>query len=132
MAQIKSGSSSGSANHPSRRDFLRRAGITAGGLLTLTAPNLVGKWVNHAVAADVRAYVAAKFAVELDGQAAGLVYAVEGGAAVGEVTTTVVAQNPYPAKHLTNLRYEPIAVEFGAGMSKPWYDWISATLEMKI
>src|SRR5439155_4797955 len=122
--------SSGSANLPSRRDFLRRAGFTAGGLLTLTAPNLFGKWVDHAVAADQRAYAVGKFALELDGQPAGFVHTVEGGAGVGEVATTMMSQNPYPDKHLANLRYEPITVEFGPGMSKPWYDWISATLNM--
>jgi len=88
--------------------------------------------VDHAIAADPRAYVAGKFALELDGQAGGFVNSVEGGAAVGEVANTLVAQNPYPTKHLVNLRYEPIAVEFGAGMSKAWYDWISASLDMKI
>ncbi|TLY26456.1 MAG: twin-arginine translocation signal domain-containing protein [Nitrospirae bacterium] len=132
MAQIHSRSSSGSANYPSRRDFLRRAGLTAGGLLTLTAPNLFGKWVDHAVAADQRTYVAGKFALELDGQAAGFGYSVEGGAAVGEVAIIAMGANQIPNKQLTNLRYEPIAVEFGAGMSKAWYDWISSTLDMKI
>src|SRR5438093_11795389 len=132
MAQKNSDSSSGSANNPTRRDFLRRAGLTAGGLLTLTAPTLFGKWVDHAGAPELRTYVVGKFLLELDGQAAGLVRTAEGGPAVGEVATTVVAQNPYPGKHLANLRYEPITVEFGPGMSRAWYDWISATLDMKI
>lgn len=135
MAQTNSCSSFGSANHPSRRDFLRRAGFTAGGLLTLTAPSFLGEWVDHAVAvvtSDQRAYVAGKFALELDGQAAGIGYGIEGGPAVGEVATTVMAPNQFPTKHLANLRYEPIMVEFGSGMSKAWYDWISATLDMKV
>lgn len=133
MAQTNSRSSSGSANHPSRRDFLRRAGLTAGGLLTLTAPTFFGKWVDLAGAPLTSgAYGAGKLALELDGQAAGFSYGVEGGSAVGEVTTIAMGPNQIPNKQLTNLRYDPITVEFGPGMTRPWYDWISGTLDMKI
>ncbi len=76
-----------------------------------------------------RAYSAAHFALQLDGsKELGFLRSAEGGNAVGEVVHEVGSAGYYQKKHIGNVKYEQITVEFGTGMSKDVYDWISSTL----
>ena len=92
-----------------------------------------GAWrTSKAGAASVptRAYSASHFALELDGsKAVGFLRSVEGGNAVGEVVHEVGSAGYYQKKHIGNVKYEEITAEFGIGMSKDVYDWISSTLK---
>jgi hypothetical protein len=55
----------GSGSHPSRRDFLTRVGMLAGGMALMGVPGLRPQL---AAAADSRAFSIGSSALELDGQ----------------------------------------------------------------
>ena len=64
----------------------------------------------------------------LAGTPVGFVASVEGGEPYGEV----VAEAPVAGKigkHIGNVAFEPIVVEVGAAMAKPFLDWINACLD---
>lgn len=114
---------------PSRREFLRRAGTMAGGLVVM---DLTGLFRNQPSAAVVRAYASAHYALELDGMAGGWVRSFEGGTARGDVVVEPPGANPFAKKHLGGVRFEPITISFGAGMNKPVFDWIKTSISGKI
>ena len=73
-------------------------------------------------------YTAGKFAIEVDGSAAGFVISAEG----GEPFAPVVAEPPVGIlvrKHLLSPQYAPIVVEAGASMAPPFLDWVAAMLD---
>ena len=73
---------------------------------------------------------AARFALELDGAAAGAPSHASGGHAVG----IVVEDGSTPtsvSKHIAGVKYEDITVTCGAGMSKDFYNWIKASFDGK-
>jgi hypothetical protein len=110
----------------SRREFLLRAGTMAGGLM---AADLAGLFRNHPSAADNRSYAAAKFALELDGVSVGFIHSFGGGDARSEVIAEKPqGSNPFVNKHASPPRYEAITIACGAGMEKPFYDWIKASI----
>ena len=114
---------------PSRREFLRRAGTMAGGLMAM---DLTGLFRNQSSAAVARAYGAANYALELDGVAAGWFDSFEGGNARGDVVVEPSGANPFAKKHLGGVRFEPVTIVCGAGMSKPFFDWIKTSISGKI
>jgi tail tube protein gp19 len=79
------------------------------------------------ITADKRGYVAGKYGIELDGINAGWVNSAEGGHATADVVTEKVGPDHYSLKHIANLKYEDLSVAVGAGMSKAFYSWISAS-----
>lgn len=122
-----------SASHVphSRREFLRKAAQTAGGLIALSSPLVSGPWLSSAAAADTkRSYVAGRFALELDGQFAGFVTGFEGGNLVGQVISLKVADGSV-RKQIGGMKIEPISIETGLSMEKPFYEWIKAILDGK-
>jgi phage tail-like protein len=78
-----------------------------------------------------RAYVAGKFGIELDGVAAGWVYSAEGGTATADVVNERVSADHVIHKHLAGVKYEPITLTVGTGMSKGFYQWIKDTMDHK-
>ena len=73
-------------------------------------------------------YTAGKFAIEVDGSAAGFVISAEG----GEPFAPVVAEPPVGIlvrKHLLSPQYAPIVVDAGASMAPPFLDWVAAMLD---
>jgi hypothetical protein len=123
------------SEQPSRREFLKKAGLTAGGLMAFGAPTLLEKWIaqaNAAVAEKGRAFGGGMVALELDGLMVGFPLTVEGGYARAEVITEPVGPDFIVKKHIGAPKYDDITVRFAAGtMSRPWYDWIKATIDMK-
>lgn len=82
-----------------------------------------------AAAPSGRSYGAGIFALQLDGaKELGYLSSVEGGDASGEVVHEVGSAGYYQKKHIGNVKYGDITMEFGMGMSKSVFDWISATL----
>jgi hypothetical protein len=78
-----------------------------------------------------RSYAAGAFGLELDGAAAGPLVAGSGGEAVGEVVVERPGEDGIARKHLGAVGYSPIVLECGAGMGKPFSDWLGSTLTRK-
>jgi phage tail-like protein len=118
-------------NEHTRREFLWRAlpgAAVAGAGLTMLRP-----WVSFAagvqgpppaVGGGKRSYVAAKYALEIDGQFAGWIESVEGGHATSGVES---GRAGIEQKRGPGVRYEDIRVNCGTGMSRNLYDWIQAS-----
>src|SRR4051794_21978497 len=78
-----------------------------------------------------RGYPAGPSTLELDGAAAGTLGSANGGDAYGEVVTERPGGDPIARKRITGVHYSPLVLECGTGMSKGFYDWLSATLRSK-
>src|SRR5438128_2283763 len=77
-----------------------------------------------------RGYSSSAFMLEIEGQPAGRLKAVEGGGPFAAVTTEtdaegVVRKRPGPAEYL------PISMSFGTGMAKELYQWMADFLNRK-
>ena len=75
----------------------------------------------------VRSYVAGNFQLVLDGVKCGFLKSVDGGAAVAEVISESVGSLYFAKKHLGQVSYGPLVLQFGLAMSKDVYDWINAS-----
>jgi hypothetical protein len=121
------------SDQPSRREFLKKAGLTAGGLMALGAPTVFEKWIAQADAAEMaRSMGTGRVALELDGHMVGFPLTVEGGSGKAEVINEPVGPDFIVKKHIGPPKYDDITVRFAAGtMSRHWYDWIKTTIDMK-
>src|SRR5277367_6525791 len=82
-----------------------------------------------AITKDNRAFIAGKFAFELDSMRAGWLFKAEGGAAKAEVINEKIGPDHITKKHIGGVEYEEISVTCGSGMSKGVYDWIKASFD---
>jgi hypothetical protein len=82
-----------------------------------------------AITKDNRAFIAGKFALELDSIRAGWLFKAEGGAAKAEVINEKLGPDHIVKKHIGGVEYEEITVTCGSGMSKGLYDWIKASFD---
>lgn len=73
-------------------------------------------------------YSAGKFALELEGEFAGYLHSVEGGEVFAEVADEPPAPGGVIPKHIAAVRYEPIRIKVGAGMTEAFYEWIAQLL----
>ena len=101
-----------------RRRFLSDATVLA----------LAG-WPGAARAAAARTYVAGVYGLELDGQFVGPLTGFIGGNVTADVVSEPAGQDLIPRKHPGPTRAEPITVECGLPMARPFYDWIKASIE---
>ena len=88
-------------------------------------------WSNTGVGAAspiTRSFSAGRFALEIDGNVAGFVNAVEGGQAFGDVVYEQT-EDIFFKKHLGNAGFRDIRLEFGPDMDKSFYNWISQALQ---
>ena len=88
-------------------------------------------WSNTGVGAAppvTRSYSPAKYALEIDGNVAGFVNAVEGGRAFGDVVKEA-GEDVFFKKHLGNPGFRDIRLEFGLDMDKSFYSWIALALQ---
>ena len=113
---------------PSRRQFFHKAGLAAGGLYALAGPSIFRPWVSAAEAAEKRSYVGGRFGLEIDKTYCGAISQFEGGNFTADVVSERPGTDRIPRKHLGTPRIEPITVETGLDMGKPWYDWIARTM----
>src|ERR1700687_1919995 len=130
MANSSSDSNPVSGLSPSRRRFFHKAGLAAGGLYALAAPSLWGRWVSGAEAAtgSERSFFPGRFGLELDNTFCGAINAFEGGNYTADVISVTQGTERIPRKSLGNPRIEPITVQTGLELTKPWYEWISKTM----
>ena len=73
-------------------------------------------------------YSTGKFGLELEGEFAGFLDSVEGGEVFAEVAEEPAAPDGVIPKHLAAVKYEPIRIKFGAGMTEAFYQWIARLL----
>jgi phage tail-like protein len=115
-----------SMSNLTRREFLTRTllGAVGGGIAfsVLRPEDLTG------MVAAQRGYTAGRFALDIGGVPAGWLYSAEGGHATSDVVSGKIGgvdrQRP------GNVRYEPITIECGVGMSRPFYEWIVESIGM--
>ncbi|MEO5955049.1 MAG: twin-arginine translocation signal domain-containing protein, partial [Nitrospiraceae bacterium] len=114
---------------PSRRDFLTRAGLFAGGMALLSVPGLRPEPVAEA-AVDSRSFAAGSSALELDGQFVDVLKSVEGGFPRAEVVTMPIGPGQISKKSLGQLKFQDIAILCDPVMPKPLFDWVTASLTL--
>jgi T4-like virus tail tube protein gp19 len=78
-----------------------------------------------------RSYTTGHSALELNGAGVGLLNAVQGGEAYGDVIGERVGPDLVVRKHIANVRYSDIEIECGVGMGNDAYAWIADTLAGK-
>ncbi len=70
-------------------------------------------------------YSAGKFGIELEGKFAGLIASVEGGEPFGVVEEEPLGNDGVIRKHISTVKYNPITLRFGSGMTDEFYSWIA-------
>lgn len=110
-----------------RRAFLKGAGLATA--VASTAPLSLSLhegpgFVSSRAAAAPGAFAAGKFALELGGQTAGLLPAVQGGNVVADVVEFTPGNSLVPQKTLGDLHYEEITMLVGLGMDTAFWDWV--------
>jgi hypothetical protein len=70
------------------------------------------------------------FALMLDSENAGWVQNVQGGGAVAEIVQEAGGPSPIVKKHIGAIKYEDVVLDFGTGMSKAFYEWVSKASRM--
>jgi hypothetical protein len=116
-------------NGPSRREFLTRAGLLAGGMALLSVPGFRPQSA-AAATVDTRAFTGSTFALELDGQFIDFLKSVEGGFPKADVIQEPVGPNYIVKKHIGQPKYQDISIQSDPAMPKPLFDWIAAALTM--
>jgi hypothetical protein len=76
-----------------------------------------------------RVFSSGRFGLELDGTAVGFVSLVQGGNALGSVVKEPAGEDPFIKKHLGNVGYRDIVIEFGGSMPPAVSDWIQLALQ---
>ncbi len=110
-----------------RRGFFKTVAGAAASLATVEAVlDATGATPPAAAAVTAtRSFVASRFALELDGAAAGFVHSFEGGEAAAEVVEeSSEGFTCARRKHLGNVKYEDIVLVCGTGMSGDFYKWL--------
>jgi hypothetical protein len=111
-----------------RRNFLRST--ARAGLAGLTAPALLAHRLSaYGATSDKRSYVAGRYALELDGAVVGMLSAARGGNWVSDVVVEKIGPDGIKHKHLTGARVEPISIQVGLPMAKPFYAWLKSSFE---
>lgn len=114
-----------------RRSFLKAAGITTAAVsaapLALGFPSGDEGGPGVALAAPDRSYTGGRFALEIDGRSVGFIGA-DGGMPYGEVVTAYIGDDPYPKKHIGNVKFEDITMTVPVDVGDPLRSWITAML----
>jgi len=100
--------------------------LVFGALLTLVAadpPNPNGSTPTPAATRDTRKFATEKFAVTLDGIAAGTFQSVEGGNVGAEVVTEKLGPDQLQKKHLGSLKYDDIRLINGVDEKNLFCTW---------
>jgi len=84
------------------------------------------------IATNRASQLAGGYAIELNGVSAGWVYSAAGGSAAADVVPEKIGPDRIVRKHIANVKYEDITIQCGTAMTKDFYDWIAATLELKL
>jgi hypothetical protein len=111
-----------------RRNFLRST--ARAGLAGLGAPALLAHGIGaYGATTDKRSYIAGRYALELDGAVVGMLSAARGGNWVSDVVVEKVGPDHIRRKHLAGARIEPMSIQVGLPMAKPFYAWLKSSFE---
>jgi len=77
-----------------------------------------------------RSYVAGNFLLKLDGQDAGFIKSIDGGAIYADVINEPAGPSSFVKKHVGPPQYEEFAIQIGWWMAKSVYDWVEASWQM--
>ena len=97
-------------------------------LLICTVMAIVWSNTGLVAAPPVRAFVAGRFVLEIDGNEVGFVNAVEGGLAFGDVVK-VAGEDFFFKKHIGNPGFRDIRLEVGEDLDKSFYNSIALALQ---
>lgn len=113
----------------SRRCFFRAIGVATGGAMLLGLPRFLGGWTAQAEAAVRSSYASGTVALELDGQFAGILTAVEGGNPFADIISEAVGPDMIQRKRPGPPRFEDIVLDVDfSQITKPLSGWIGDTL----
>lgn len=114
----------------SRRDLFRTVGLATGGALLLGLPNVLSGRPGTAEAAIRKeTHTSITLLLELDGQFAGRIAAVDGGGVFADIVVEPPGQGPYQLKRPGPPRFEDIVLDMTLGsIEKPLSSWITDTL----
>ena len=115
-------------DHPSRREFLTRAGLMAGGMAVL---GLSGIKSHPAAALETTRSYTGTFALELDKETVPI-RSAEGGFPRADVISEMVGPGYVTKKHIGPPKFQPMVIGCDPLMSKTLFDWIAATLTMNL
>ena len=76
-----------------------------------------------------RSYSAGRFALSIEGLQAGFIKKFSGAQYKGEVATHKLGTSFYAKKHLATISAEAATFEIAAGMGKPMWEWIKASMD---
>jgi phage tail-like protein len=85
-----------------------------------------------------RAYTAGRWGLDIDGAKCGFLQSVEGGHAKADIVEHKSGAGSssfgpgYNAKNITLISYEPIKFKAGAGMSKGFWEWLKAAMDLGV
>jgi phage tail-like protein len=71
------------------------------------------------------------YTVVIEGQELGTVQSVDGGGVTGDLVTHQVGGQSVRPKHIGNVNFEPITLQIGASLAKPFYEWIESSWNRK-
>lgn len=114
----------------SRRDLFRKLGLATGGALLLALPNVLsGRPGTAEAAVRKETFSSITVLLELDGQPAGRIAAVDGGGVFADIVAEPLGQSPYQLKRPGPPRFEDIVLDMTLGaIEKPLSSWITDTL----
>lgn len=115
----------------SRREFLTKTALFAGGILSFGWPT--GR-SNSGFAAQSRQTLqrggsTVRYLLELNGAIVGPLNTMESGFVSGEIITYQDGDDLFMRKRLGRLKYEDIVLTCGANLSLPFYQWLAGTLD---
>lgn len=111
---------------PSRREFLTRAGMLAGGMALLGIPGFGTRAEGGTVARET--FAGGQFALELDGQFVDFLKSAA--AKTGPEVKIPTGPEPFVKKHIVSPKYTDITLQMAPPLPKPLHRWIDDTLNM--
>jgi phage tail-like protein len=80
---------------------------------------------------SLRSVPSGYYTVVIEGEELGIVQSVEGGGAKADLLVQQVGGDSNRTKSIGNLTYDPITMQIGASMAKPFYQWIANSWDRK-
>ena len=119
-------------NSHSRRDFLTKTALLAGGILTFSWPfshNHTGLVFAAPPRQGTQHGNTIQYFLELDGNIVGPLNSIESGFVSGEIITYQDGNDLSLRKRLGRLKYEDIVLTCDTNLSLPFYQWLAETLD---
>jgi len=116
------------AHAHSRREFLTRTSLLAGGILAFGLPFLNDRTRPVFAMQSRKTIQNVRYWLELDGAIVGPLNSMKSGFVSGEIITYQDGDDLFFRKRLGRLKYEDIVLTCGGNLSLPFYQWLGETL----